>query len=177
LRTSKTAAIREEAMPREATRTVRRTADGFAARITVVGRTRRYFSLASGLTEPQAEERTKDLSRMALRLRLSGHSDKVEQLMAAGAKARPGRHWAAVVDAVDMLCNGEAERAKEVPTFGSFAQDWTSGELARKYPDHVRRKRSAERDEELLRLYVLPHVRDVRLDEFDLHDAPRACRH
>jgi integrase len=158
-------------MPREATGELRTTAGGFAARITVAGRKRRDFPLAPGLTESQAKERKTDLARMALRLRQAGHADKIEKLIATGAMARPGRHWAAVVAATDVLCNGDAERAAEVPTFGSFAQDWTSGELARRYPDHVRRKRSAERDEELLRLYVLPHVSDIRLDEFELHDA------
>ncbi len=158
-------------MPREATGELRRTAGGFSARITLAGRTRRDFPLAPCLTEPQADERTTELARMALRLRRSGHSGKIEKLIATGAKARPGRPWSAVVAAVDVVCSGEAERSADVPTFGAFANDWTSGELARRFPDHVRRKRSSERDEELLRLYVLPHVRDVRLDEFELHDA------
>jgi integrase len=78
-----------------------------------------------------------------------------------------------VVDAIEMICSGAATPSAEVPTFGAFARDWTSGELARRFPDHVRQKRSANRDEQLLRLYVLPHVHDVRLDEFDLHDAER----
>jgi hypothetical protein len=43
--------------------------------------------------------------------------------------------------------------------------------LARRFLDHVRTKRSSGRDEGLLRLYVLPHMSDVRVDEFDLHDA------
>ncbi len=54
---------------------------------------------------------------------------------------------------------------------GFAARIWYSGALAKKYPDHVREKRSADRDEQLFRLYVLPHVNDVRLDEFRLEDA------
>ena len=36
---------------------------------------------------------------------------------------------------------------------------------------HKRRTDASGRDEELLRLYVLPHAGDVRVDEFELHDA------
>ncbi|MGH7297967.1 MAG: tyrosine-type recombinase/integrase, partial [Polyangiaceae bacterium] len=62
-------------------------------------------------------------------------------------------------------------RAVDVPTFEQWARRWTSGELAKEYPDHVREKRSADRDAELLRLYILPHVRDVLVSEFALADA------
>src|SRR4029077_19419156 len=89
----------------------------------------------------------------------------IVKLLGGGAAARPGRPWQAVVEAVDVICSGAATEGGEVPTLGSFAHDWTSGELARRYPDHVRKKRSSGRDEELLRLYVLPHACEVRLDE------------
>ena len=112
-------------MPREATGELRRTAGGFSARITLAGRTRRDFPLAPCLTEPEAKERKTELARMALRLRRSGHSDKIEKLITTGAKARPGRPWSAVVAAVDVVCSGEAERSADVPTFGAFANDWT----------------------------------------------------
>jgi integrase len=100
-----------------------------------------------------------------------GDKGAIVKLLGSGAAARPGRPSQAVVDAVDMVCNGDATPRAEVPTFGTFAKDWTSGVLARRFPDHVRKKRSSDRDEQLLRLYVLPHVRDVPLNEFDLHDA------
>jgi integrase len=158
-------------MPRYALGELRRFAAGFAARITIEGRKRRTFPLAACLTSEQAEERKTHLAQMALRLREAGHADKIAKLVGTGAAARPGRPWQTVVQAVELICNGTATPATEIPTFASLAQDWTSGELARRFPDHVRQKRSSSRDEELLRLYVLPHVRDVRLDEFDLHDA------
>lgn len=93
--------------------------------------------------------------------------------MAMGARARAGRPWESVVGAVDALCAGQTREQKtaQALTFEQFAKQWTDGELAKKHPDHVRAKRSAARDEELLRLYVLPHVRDVRVDEFALIDA------
>src|ERR1700679_567337 len=88
-----------------------------------------------------------------------------------GVKARGGHPWEAVCVAVDTLCAGQIREKSACPTFGTFEKDWTDGELPKKYPDHVREKRSATRDEELLRLHVLPHVADVRLDDFELHHA------
>src|SRR5579884_1315957 len=128
-------------MPRSATGELRRLADGFAARITIAGRKRCAFPLAACLTKEQAEERKNGLARMATRLREAGHADKIAKLVASGAAARPGRPWQAVVDAVELICSGGATQTAEVPTFGAFARDWTSGELARRFPDHVRQKR------------------------------------
>ncbi len=158
-------------MPRPAAGELRRLANGFAARITIRGRERRDFPLTAGLSAVEAEERKISLARMAARLRQAGHADKIEKLIGTAAKARPGRPWDTVVAAVEVLCSGNAESDREIPTFSAFAKAWTSGELARLFPDHVRQKRSSGRDEELLRLYVLPHVSDVRVDEFELHDA------
>jgi len=158
-------------VPRSATGELRHLAEGFAARITIGGRERRDFPLATGLSEEQAAARKAELARMAARLRLAGHKDKLLKLISSAAVARPGRPWETIAAAVDLLCSGQTETAKKVPTFAEFAGQWTGGELAQRFPDHVRTKRSSGRDEELLRLYVLPHVSDVRVDEFDLNDA------
>src|SRR5579863_1192752 len=164
-------------MPREASGELRRLADGFAARITIEGRARRDFVLTTSRTQEEAEARKAALAQMAARLRRAGHAGKIEKLIASGAKARTGRPWAAVVQAVDVLCAGTIDALTEVPTFADFAAEWTSGKLARRFPDHVREKRSSGRDEELLRLYVLPHVEEVRLDEFTLEDAEIVMAH
>ncbi|MGH7439083.1 MAG: hypothetical protein ACRENE_25625, partial [Polyangiaceae bacterium] len=158
-------------MPRVATGELRRLASGFAARITIEGRDRRDFPLPTCASEGAAKERTAALAAVALRLRRAGHAAKLRKLVAMGAKARAGRPWNTFLGAVDVLCQGTVEAITDVPTFEYFAKDWTQGELARRFPDHVRSKRSAERDEQLLRLYILPHVKEVRLDEFRLADA------
>jgi|CZKU01.1.fsa_nt_gi integrase len=158
-------------MPKEATGELRHLADGFAARVTIEGRDRRDFILTTCVNEDDALVRCKALASIAARLRRAGHAGEIEQLLEMGAKARAGRPWEAVCVAVDTLCAGQAREKSACPTFGAFAKEWTDGDLAKKYPDHVREKRSATRDEELLRLHVLPHVTDVRLDDFALHHA------
>jgi integrase len=52
-------------------------------------------------------------------------------------------------------------------TFEEFGRLWTTGDLARRFPDHVKVKRSANDDERVLRLYVYPVVGNERLARFE----------
>jgi len=162
-------------MGREATGELRPLADGWAARITIQGRTRRDFVLATCATEAEAAERCKALATFAARLRRAEQSaEDTVRVLEMAAKQRAGRPWQAVCEAVDALCKGEARdkgTGAQAPLFSEWARQWTSGELAKRYPDHVREKRSSDRDEQLLRLHVLPHVEGVRVDEFALEHA------
>jgi integrase len=158
-------------MPREATGELRALADGWAARITIEGRTRKDFPLPTCATEAEAAERCRGLAGIAARLRRVGKAGETVRYLEMAAKAR-GRSWEAVLAVVDDECAGNLRdrraAAVERVTFAAWAGRWTSGELAKKYPDHVRAKRSAEDDERILRLYVLPHLDGVHVDEFTL---------
>src|SRR5258708_6018193 len=111
-------------MPREATGELRHLADGWAARITLKGRTRRDFVLATCPDESTAGERCKALAQMASRLRRAGHQGEIESIVAIGAKARAGRAWEFVAGAVDALCGGQTrEGGSSPPTFGAFAKE------------------------------------------------------
>lgn len=161
-------------MPKAATGELRTLADGFAARITIKGRERRDFLLPTCATEDEARARCTALAGLAARLRRGGYFAEMDDLLAMGAKARAGKPWEFVVGAVDAICGGKRPKdAALAPTFKAWAADWTSGEIARRHPDHVREKRSASRDEELLEQYIIPHVGDVRVDVFELEDAER----
>ncbi len=60
-------------------------------------------------------------------------------------------------------------------TFEDLGRAWTSGEIAREHPDHVRHKATASKDAE--RLSVLcKAVGRVRVEDFTLPDAERAMR-
>ncbi len=159
-------------MPKQATGELAALADGsFAARITIQGRDRREFALAMCRTEREATERKEALAAMAVRLRRSGFVAEIPALLEEGAKARSGRPWQDVCAAVEAVCAGRTRAVDRSPTFATFANEWTEGELAKRYPDHIREKRSAPRDEELLRLYVLKNVGELPLDAFTLEDA------
>ncbi len=77
----------------------------------------------------------------------------------------------------------EAKRADEAkpaqptrPTFKSFSMRWTSGELARLYPDHVKFKRTSADDAQRLATHVYDHCGDVALEDFTLADAERVMQ-
>ncbi len=58
-------------------------------------------------------------------------------------------------------------------TFEEVARLWTRGDLAKKYPDHVRTKRTAKDDEQRLEQHVFPHLRGVAVSAFTLRHAER----
>jgi excisionase family DNA binding protein len=62
---------------------------------------------------------------------------------------------------------GKLARMGGATTFEQFAQSWTSGELAKRYPDHVRAKRTAKGDEQRLKLYILPVIGAEPMSAFE----------
>ena len=147
---------------------LRKLRHGFEARVRVFGK-RRGWSLPLSLTEAEARARLDVLAEMARRL--SEVTDEVEtrRLLGQAAKARAGRVFDTVVAAVNLICSGKAPSKDEAAqvTFADFAGQWTRSELHRLYPDHVGKKDST-RDEEVLRLYVIPVLglellRDIEL--------------
>jgi integrase len=68
---------------------------------------------------------------------------------------------------------GPAPTTPRAPTFQDIGERWTSGELARLYPDHVKAKGTAEADRRRLESYVYPIVRGVPIVDFTLEHAER----
>ena len=60
-----------------------------------------------------------------------------------------------------------------MPTFQAFGKQWTSGDLHRKWPDHVRDKRTSDQDADLLRLHVNVILGPTPIDQVTLEDADR----
>ena len=77
------------------------------------------------------------------------------------------------------MCSGEArpiaDPSKPV-TFRALGERWTSGELARLYPDHVTHKERADIDRQQLERYVYPLLEHVTIAGFSLDDAERVMR-
>ena len=62
------------------------------------------------------------------------------------------------------------------PTFEAFAKEWTSGELRRKHPDHVREKKDPSEDIQILRDRINPLIGMLHLPEVTLEHAERVMR-
>ncbi|AUX35482.1 uncharacterized protein SOCE836_076750 [Sorangium cellulosum] len=171
-------------MPRRPTGSLfRNAADRLYIRVLVGDNDRESFPLDPKLTEKQAEQRKELVADLAARLRASRNvtRDAIVALLERAA-VREGRALRDVIEAVEVVCRGGAQ-AKVVPGSGSvpkqvtlqqFGELWTSGELARMYPDHVKPKRSVEQDVYRFDRHIYPIAGRVPVASFTLDDAERA---
>lgn len=136
-------------MPKPTKGELRWTKDGPAARITLRGRERRSFLLSSARTEAEAVERMAALTALAARFRKAKVIDTPDalRLLEMAASAAPAM-LKGVLQVAGELCGGELDLADgpKVPTFAELAEDWTSGRLHGRHPDHVRAKKDSNHD-------------------------------
>jgi integrase len=162
-------------MPREASGgNLRTLADGTRATVVRIGANdkRKLFALPTCKTEPAARERASIMSDVASRLRRAGRPPGiVEDWIGELARAPHDRAVKAVLGAVEPVIAGTVERLTDVPTFEEFATMWTDGRLHKRWPDHVKRKKTADDDAQRLAKHVFPYVVGVHLDEFKIDHA------
>lgn len=161
-------------MGRPAKGEFRRLASGWEARIRIHddGMRRGFFLAAFPTDEAAARQRCEDMATIAVRLRRAGHEADVPKLLELAAKTRPGKPWEAILAAVDRLCDGTTTELQpnETTTVQKLGESWRSGELHRRFRDHVGKKkdRSVQRDDEIARLYVDPHIGDWNVADVEL---------
>jgi integrase len=157
-------------MPKPATGELRWKNGTAIARITLRGRDRVSLALPACTTEDEARTRSTLLAQIAQRLRASpvdaGRTLKALELVAAAS----AKHLRIALSVVEELVDSklDVEAAPTVPTVRQLGEQWTTGELARRYPDQIRAKRSADDDESRLRLYVYPVIGDQPIDRVTL---------
>jgi integrase len=118
-----------------------------------------------------AAERAGDVQELVMRLRRGGHTAFVDKLVESAATA-DAEKLAALGRAVDGLVAGKLGRpATGGLTFQRFAERWTSGALAREFPDVVRKKRTADDDIDRLTKHVYPLIGERELETLTLDDA------
>src|SRR5664280_563037 len=128
---------------------------GFLSRIRF-GKGLRDRFIIKILDRNAAERRDRELRELARLLTKSGHAEQVPLILgkaaeADDAKLKDIKRW------TDRFCRGEAEvdRAPSNTTFKKMADKWTTGELHKKWPDHIRDIEHAT-NTVLLDKYVLP---------------------
>jgi hypothetical protein len=79
---------------------------------------------------------------------------------------------------VEELVGGKLTPATESnsPTFQSVCELWTSGELAKRYPDQIRTKRSVSDDVSRFTNYIYPLIGSVPIDELTLDQCEEVMR-
>jgi integrase len=141
-------------------------------RVTVAGkRTAEHAPWATSLAQAQARGRL--VQTWVARLERAGMADLAPNFVESGAKA-DDQTLTKIAARVDSLVGNDGaylrigETAKPVGpvTLRKFAERWTSGELARLYPDHIEVKASVDDDVERFEKHIYPHVEDVPLASF-----------
>ena len=154
---------------------VRWTEHGAVARITIEGKQRDTFPMPTCKTKAAAEERCAFVAALAQRLRKAGvikTREGYELLRTAAACA--AQLLVGVEQVAGELSGGDFKPGLRVPTFAEFSKRWTSGELAKQYPDHVRVKDAEQDKKRLAKICAMPFgvtlIGDVPIDRFGLGD-------
>lgn len=146
---------------------------------TSLGAGKRHCSaLPLATNEEQARARAAVLASFALALRGAGFVALAPRIL-DDAGAADEERLESIRSTVTRLVAGELRAPASVSaskTFGDVADAWTSGELAARYPDHVKVKRSNSNDRGRLKNYVLPTLRDVPMTRFALDHAEEVMR-
>jgi integrase len=142
---------------------------------------RRAVELVTCKSAGDAEARRQFIAAQLGRLREAGCEQFADKLLELAARARPD-HLDRVVRGVDAIVAGEYEEPVAAdlpdtgPTFRDFATQWTNGELTKRFPDHVRTKKTAEHDVYRLDAHIYPVVGDIPIARFRTEDAELVMR-
>lgn len=137
---------------------------------------RRSFALPGCSSRKDAEKRAAVLADIAARLRGAGLERFVVGACKDAGKAT-GAEIQAIRDEVDRLVKHPPPPPKPKGlTFRELAEKWTSGELHRLYPDHVKLKRHADDDAYRFHKHIFPVVQNVALADFTLEHAEDVMR-
>lgn len=121
-------------------------------------------ALPAGLSREEAIERDTTLARLVSALREAGQAALIERVVEELVGC-PREEWPRLVSYVEgKLITGARAPIRDLSTVRQIGERWTSGELARSHPDHVREKRSAQDDRERLERYVYPVIGEVPVE-------------
>ncbi|HET7542295.1 MAG TPA: tyrosine-type recombinase/integrase, partial [Polyangiaceae bacterium] len=101
------------------------------------------------------------------------------ELAAVADETRLGR----IRKGVDAILAGEVKPVEPAtpltdagPSFREFAEEWTSGRLHVRFPDHVKQKKTAQEDVYRLEAHVYPVIGELPITLVRLEDAERVMR-
>jgi len=159
------------------------TAEGYSVRVFVAPKQRAAFAMSSCRSDREAAERSAVVGEIAHRFRRAsmGATSDAIRIMEGAAACAPAllQSWITVAE---KLVGGRLrdKNASTVPTFKALADDWTTGKLAERHPDHVKAKDS-ELDASRLKMLCAIDVGGttlgaIPLDAFRLDHAETAMR-
>jgi integrase len=167
-------------MPQPKPQKLRAVVDGYEVRLRYGRGLRGRFVIEGCRDEAEALGRAAKLADVASALVAAEKGVHAKTLLEKVCAARDAKSFAALLKGVQDVASGKKHVAAPVAgsgiTFKQLGEKWTSGELARDYPDHVREKRSVGEDKGRLEKHVYDEIGGVPLASFKLEDAERAMR-
>lgn len=147
------------------------------ARVTLGEGERPSIMLPTCANEESARARAALLSELVEKLRGARQLEHARALLELAA-VRDGKALEEVQRAVELIVAGKVitKQGGRIPTVAELAKRWTSGDLARAYPDHIHIKRSAQHDIWRLDRYVIPIIGNLRMDKMTLDHAEQVMR-
>lgn len=135
-------------MPKVPAGEVRWTAEGPVSRVTMLGKERASFLMSACKTVDEATARSKLLASLAARFRKAGVIGRPEArtLLETAASCSEALLPGVVTVAGELVGGTLPETLARVPTFREVREEWTTGKLHARFPDHVKLKRDADQD-------------------------------
>ena len=122
---------------------------------------------ATSKDENAAAERSAIIAELCETLLAAGRRDAIKNMARECASATTPSQVATVRKAVAAIAKGIGTKStRNMTTFKDVADDWVTGELRKKYPDHVRRKKSFTIERGRLKRYIYPLIKDVPIVAF-----------
>jgi integrase len=152
------------------------TPGGFRVRLRV-GSGQRLRVTIPLMDERSASHRAEQLQEMAKALVAAQQTAKARLVLEQAAAATTEAGFKSIAAVAAELCRrgGAVEESPRSLTFRELGEQWVSGDLALRYPDHVKTKRERSVDDDRLRLARLCEtIGDVPLVAFRIEDAERA---
>lgn len=138
------------------------------ARVRIGAKKRMEVRIPWAKTEEEAVERASLIADLCESLITAGRRDLLRSMADQAAQATTPKKLATVRAAVaGLVAGGAPDPDAGLSTFEDVADDWISGELRKKYPDHVRRKASFKIESGRLKRYIYPLVKDVPIVAFE----------
>jgi hypothetical protein len=159
----------------------------YYARISL-GSSRRSIALPTWTSDTNAATQSAILAELAGKLRAAGKVDLAPRILDRAAKDLTARALADVRELVNAVCTGRlvaagsangtanGTRLDEFTTFETLGKCWTSGDLAKLFPDHIKAKGTSYDDDKRLERHVYPHVKGIPLSAFQLDHAELVMR-
>lgn len=139
---------------------------------------RRTYQLAAGLDQAGADLRDALLDDLARAMAKAGLDalrviDPMLDKLAAAAGGEVERLERYVRT---RLLAGKRRAIEEAPTLRQFGEWWTTGELARRYPEQVEVRKSARKDAQDLEKHVYPAIGDVLVSAIGIEHLEQVLR-